>query len=83
MSGHSLFIFIKKDGEYKENISDLSKFQKHPLLAFIAYNFILVGSPTSWRIFCKILYLCICIRTKMYTLQLLVYLQQLCQHSIT
>ena len=58
----SCLYLLKKDGQYKENINDLSGiFSKtSPFSNFIAYNFIFVSwCSASRRIFCKIL--CVCV----------------------
>ena len=63
----SCLYLMRKDGEYKENISDLSGIsKKHPLLAisFLIILFSLAGIPPLRRFFCKILYFYICFRTK-------------------
>ena len=63
----SCLYFLKKDGQYKENISDLSGIsKKHPLLAnFIFDNIIFFSRYTSFRrIFCKILRIYSCNRTR-------------------
>jgi NADH-quinone oxidoreductase subunit N len=54
----SCLYLLKKDGEYKENISDLSGIsRKHPILAIsFLSNFIFISRhSTVRRIFCKIL----------------------------
>ena len=59
----SCLYLLKKDGQYKENISDLSGIsKKHPVLAIslLIILFSLAGSSTTWRIFCKILCFCCC-----------------------
>jgi len=51
-----MFVSIKKDGEYKENISDLSGVsKKHPLLAisFLIILFSLAGIPPLGGFFAK------------------------------
>ena len=54
----SCLYLLKKDGEYKENISDLSGIsKKHPMLAisFLVILFSLAGIPPLGGFFCKIL----------------------------
>ena len=51
-----VYILLKKDGEYKENISDLSGVsKKHPLLAisFLIILFSLAGIPPLGGFFAK------------------------------
>ena len=63
----SCLYFLKKDGEYKENISDLSGIsKKHPVLAISFFSYFVFPSrhPSSRRILCKILCLYICNRAK-------------------
>ena len=63
----SCLYLLKKDGQYKENISDLSGIsKKHPLLAyFIINNFIFFSRSSAFRwIFCKILCFCSCYRER-------------------
>ena len=63
----SCLYLLKKDGEYKENISDLSGIsKKHPLLAIslLIILFSLAGCSTIRGIFCKILCFCCCLRKR-------------------
>ena len=63
----SCLYLLKKDGKYKENISDLSGIsKKHPLLAisFLIILFSLAGVPPLGGFFCKILCFCCCYRAK-------------------
>ena len=79
-----MFIFTKKDGEYKENISDLSGISKNILFSFlIAYNFILVGrGPTSWKIFAKFYIFVSVLEQKMYTLAIVGLLTTVMSHLL-
>ena len=70
----SCLYLMKKEGQYKENISDLSGIsKKHPLLSNFIFNyFIFISrSTTIRRIFCKILCFCCCVRKKMYALAII------------
>ena len=63
----SCLYLLKKDGQYKESISDLSGIsKKHPLLAisFLIILFSLAGVPPLGGFFCKILCFCRCIRKR-------------------
>ena len=59
----SCLYLLKKDGQYKENISDLSGMSKtSSFIYFIIGNLVFISwSSTFRRIFCKILCLCRCI----------------------
>ena len=60
----SCLYLLKKDEQYKENISDLSGIsKKHPLLAIslLIILFSLARSSSAWWLLCKILCFCFCI----------------------
>jgi len=65
---------MKKDGEYKENISDLSGIsKKHPILAvsFLIILFSLAGIPPLGGFFAKFYIFTSVIEHKMYTLAII------------
>ena len=68
---------MKKDGEYKENISDLSGIsKKHPILAisFLIILFSLAGIPPLGGFFAKFYIFTSVIEHKMYALAIIVLL---------
>ena len=70
----SCLYFLKKDGEYKENISDLSGIsKKHPVLAisFLIILFSLAGIPPLGGFFAKFYVFTAVIEQKMYTLAII------------
>jgi NADH-quinone oxidoreductase subunit N len=70
----SCLYFLKKDGEYKENISDLSGIsKKHPVLAisFLIILFSLAGIPPLGGFFAKFYVFTSVIEQKMYTLAII------------
>ena len=70
----SCLYFLKKDGEYKENISDLSGIsKKHPVLAisFLVILFSLAGIPPLGGFFAKFYVFTSVIEQKMYTLAII------------
>ena len=62
----SCLYLLKKDGQYKENISDLSGIsKKHPIIAISFGDIIFPCWRTAiGRIFCKILCFCSCFGAK-------------------
>ena len=67
-------LFLKKDGQYKENISDLSGIsKKHPLLAisFLIILFSLAGIPPLGGFFAKFYVFTAVIEQEMYTLAII------------
>ena len=70
----SCLYLMKKDGEYKENISDLSGIsKKHPLLAisFLIILFSLAGIPLLGGFFAKLYIFTSVLEQKMYTLAII------------
>ena len=70
----SCLYLMKKDGEYKENISDLSGIsKKHPLLAisFLIILFSLAGIPPLGGFFAKLYIFTSVLEQKMYTLAII------------
>tara|TARA_Y100000816_G_scaffold129973_1_gene91673 strand:- start:1219 stop:2652 length:1434 start_codon:yes stop_codon:yes gene_type:complete len=70
----SCLYLLKKDGEYKENISDLSGIsKKHPILAisFLVILFSLAGIPPLGGFFAKFYVFTAVIEQKMYTLAII------------
>jgi NADH-quinone oxidoreductase subunit N len=70
----SCLYLLKKDGEYKENISDLSGIsKKHPLLAisFLIILFSLAGIPPLAGFFAKFYIFSAVLEQKMYTLAII------------
>ncbi len=70
----SCLYFLKKDGQYKENISDLSGIsKKHPLLAisFLIILFSLAGIPPLGGFFAKFYVFTAVIEQEMYTLAII------------
>ncbi len=70
----SCLYFLKKDGEYKENISDLSGIsKKHPVLAisFLVILFSLAGIPPLGGFFAKFYVFTAVIEQKMYALAII------------
>tara|TARA_X000001036_G_C20324212_1_gene661749 strand:- start:281 stop:712 length:432 start_codon:yes stop_codon:yes gene_type:complete len=70
----SCLYMMKKDGEYKENISDLSGIsKKHPILAvsFLIILFSLAGIPPLGGFFAKFYIFTSVIEHKMYTLAII------------
>ena len=70
----SCLYLLKKDGEYKENISDLSGVsKKHPLLAisFLIILFSLAGIPPLGGFFAKFYVFSAVLEQKMYTLAII------------
>ena len=70
----SCLYLLKKDGEYKENISDLSgASRKHPLLAisFLIILFSLAGIPPLGGFFAKFYVFSAVLEQKMYTLAII------------
>ena len=70
----SCLYFLKKDGEYKENISDLSGIsKKHPLLAisFLIILFSLAGIPPLGGFFAKFYVFTAVLEKKMYALAII------------
>ena len=70
----SCLYLLKKDGEYKENISDLSgASKKHPLLAisFLIILFSLAGIPPLGGFFAKFYVFSAVLEQKMYTLAII------------
>ena len=69
----SCLYLLKKDGEYKENISDLSGISKTSNVSnFIFSNFIFFSRhTTAWRIFRKIFVFTAVVEQKMYTLAII------------
>ncbi len=71
LGAFSCLYMMKKDGEYKENISDLSGIsKKHPILAvsFLIILFSLAGIPPLGGFFAKFYIFTSVIEQKMYTL---------------
>jgi len=70
----SCLYLLKKDGEYKENISDLSGIsKKHPVLAisFLIILFSLAGIPPLGGFFAKFYVFTAVVEQKMYTLAII------------
>ena len=70
----SCLYFLKKDGEYRENISDLSGVsKKHPLLAisFLIILFSLAGIPPLGGFFAKFYVFTAVLEQKMYALAII------------
>ena len=70
----SCLYFLKKDGNYKENISDLSGIsKKHPLLAvsFLIILFSLAGIPPLGGFFAKFYVFSAVLEQKMYALAII------------
>ena len=70
----SCLYLLKKDGEYKENVSDLSGIsKKHPLIAisFLILLFSLAGIPPLGGFFAKFYVFAAVIEQKMYTLAII------------
>ena len=70
----SCLIFIKKDGQYKENISDLSGIsKKHPILAIslLIILFSLAGVPPLGGFFAKFYVFVAVLEQKMYALAII------------
>ena len=70
----SCLYLLKKDGEYKENISDLSGIsKKHPILSisFLIILFSLAGIPPLGGFFAKFYVFTAVVEQKMYTLAIL------------
>ena len=70
----SCLYLLKKDGEYKENISDLSGIsKKHPILAisFLLILFSLAGIPPLGGFFAKFYVLTAVLEQQMYTLAII------------
>jgi NADH-quinone oxidoreductase subunit N len=70
----SCLYLLKKDGEYKENISDLSGIsKKHPILAisFLVILFSLAGIPPLGGFFAKFFVFTAVLEQKMYTLAII------------
>ena len=74
LGAFSCLYLLKKDGEYKENISDLSGIsKKHPILAisFLVILFSLAGIPPLGGFFAKFYVFTAVIEQKMYTLAII------------
>ena len=70
----SCLYLLKKDGEYKENISDLSGIsKKHPILAlsFLVILFSLAGIPPLGGFFAKFYVFTAVVEQKMYALAII------------
>ena len=74
LGAFSCLYMMKKDGEYKENISDLSGIsKKHPILAisFLIILFSLAGIPPLAGFFAKFYIFTSVLEQKMYTLAII------------
>ena len=74
LGAFSCLYLLKKDGEYKENISDLSGIsKKHPLLAisFLVILFSLAGIPPLGGFFAKFYVFTAVVEQKMYALAII------------
>ena len=74
LGAFSCLYLLKKDGEYKENISDLSGIsKKHPILAisFLVILFSLAGIPPLGGFFAKFYVFTAVVEQKMYTLAII------------